>query len=301
MNIGERISYGLLLGSCKVAGLLPDWLLYNILGCFIRFILYRVVHYRLKVVRNNLRRSFPEKDEAELRRIERGFYRTLSDVFIDTVKLASISRTRILERMRYRNIDQINRETEGRSWISAMSHFGSWEMTINFKMCQPGHDVLAVYRPLHSKAFDRYYDYARSRFGTRPVPMNDVYKEIVRARRPGAVPVAVALIADQTPPRHEIKYWYRFLGQDTPFFSGVEKMGLRFGIPVYFLHIRAVSRRHYEGEFIRIYDGSEAVGEYEITKRYITRLEAMIRESPELWMWSHRRWKHKMEDWHTWR
>lgn len=276
-------------------GLLPDWFLYRILGPFICFVLHRIVHYRLEVVRENLKKSFPEKSEEELQRIEKDFYCTLSEIFVDTFKLSVISRRKILRRMTYRNYREVEEKMQGRSWISAMSHFGSWELTVNYSL-YADRDVLAVYRPLHSKIFDNYYLYARSRFGTRPVAMNDIYKEVIRSGQPGGRPVAVALIADQTPPRHEIKHWYHFLGQDTPFFSGMEKMALRFGLPVWFLHVRQTAPHTYEGEFIQIYDGSEPVREREITERYIDRLEKMIREAPHLWMWSHKRWKHKREE-----
>ena len=153
--------------------------------------------------------------------------------------------------------------------------------------------MFAVYRPLHNAVVDRFYHSARSRFGTQPVPMNDIFKETIAARLSGGKPVIVALIADQTPPWHEIKHWYRFLEQDTPFFSGIEKMALKLKMPVYFMHVRKVAPRHYEAEFKLVYDGVEPVAEHQITERYIALLEAMIRESPELWMWSHRRWKHK--------
>ena len=146
-------------------------------------------------------------------------------MFIDTILLGSISRREILERMVYRDVEKQEELMRGRSWISAMSHFGSWELTINY-VCHTDHRVFAVYRPLHNAVVDRFYHSARSRFGTQPVPMNDIFKETIAARLSGGKPVIVALIADQTPPWHEIKHWYRFLEQDTPFFSGIEKMAL---------------------------------------------------------------------------
>ena len=109
----------------------------------------------------------------------------------------------------------------------------------------------------------RAYHSARSRFGTQPVPMNDIFKETIAARLSGGKPVIVALIADQTPPWHEIKHWYRFLEQDTPFFSGIEKMALKLEIPVYFMHVRKVAPRHYEAEFKLVYDGVEPVAEHQ--------------------------------------
>ena len=288
----ERFQYGLLMGACRVAGLLPGWLLYRVLAPLICLVLHRLVRYRVGVVRSNLSNSFPEKSERELRRIERKFYRHLAEVFVDTLKLATVSQREIRERMVFRNAETMETCLRGQSWISAMSHFGSWELTIDY-VRHTDHRVLAVYRPLHNTVFDRFYREVRSRFGTQPVPMNDILKETLRSKRPGERPVIVALIADQTPPWHEIKHWYRFMGQDTPFFSGLEKMALRLNMPVYFLYVRKVAPRRYEAEFRKLYDGREEVAEHEITERYIRQLEAMIRESPELWMWSHRRWKHR--------
>ena len=125
--------------------------------------------------------------------------------------------------------------------------------------------------------------------------MNDTLREVIRGHRPGERPVIVAMIADQTPPVEEIKHWFRFLNQDTPFFSGLEKISTRFGMPVYFMYIRKCAPHCYDAELQLIYDGKEHLEEYELTRRYIDKLEMMIRESPELWMWSHKRWKHSRE------
>ena len=161
------------MGSCKVIGLLPDCILYHTLGPLIYFVLYKVVRYRRSVVRTNLSNSFPEKTTDELRHIERRFYHHLAEVFVDTIKLATISRKEILDRMVYRDVDKMEEAMQGKSWISAMSHYGSWELTTNY-ICHTDHRILAVYRPLHSPAFDLFYQKVRARFGTRPVPMNNI-------------------------------------------------------------------------------------------------------------------------------
>lgn len=266
-----------------------------LLSDIMRWILHRVVRYRVDVVRANLRDSFPEKSEDELYEIENNFYKHLADVFLETVSMASVSHSEILRRMEFTNTDEIEAATEGRTWLSAMAHYGSWEYTINYAL-QTRHDaVLAVYHPLASKGFDRYYYKTRSRFGAIPVPMKDIPREIIR-RQERSSPVAVALIADQTPPRPLIQNWTMFLGRETPFFTGTEKLALKFGLPVAFLHVDKVKRGYYKARFELIYDGSEQVPEHEITRRYAAKLEEMIRRRPELWMWSHRRWKHKKED-----
>lgn len=293
-RILNEIGYRLMVGFFLILGILPDPLLYGIFGWLIYFILYKMVGYRVSVVRTNLANSFPGKSLGELKSIEKKFYRHLSEVFIDTIRLASIRESKIRKRMSYVNNAEIENGTEGRDWLSAMSHFGSWELTVGYSTFT-SHSVFAVYRPLHSAVVDRYYRWARGRFGTEPVAMNDIFRRMVDARRPGHGNFTVAMIADQTPPKHEIKHWYRFLNQDTAFFSGTEKVAVKLKMPVYFLYIRQKRRRYYEAEFQMIYDGQEVLSDFELTERYVRKLEDMIKETPHLWMWSHRRWKHHPE------
>lgn len=271
-------------------GILP-YKLQFLVADVVRFILHNVVRYRVSVVRENLANAFPEKSEQERRIIEKMFYNHLSDVFLETLSMASVSRKQIALRMEYSNIDQVEKETEGRSWIGALAHYGSWEYTINFAMRTKHDAVLAVYRPLADKGVDKYYTKTRSRFGVTPVPMNEITRELIRRRKAGSN-VVVALIADQTPPRADSKEWMTFLSQDTQFFMGMEKMALRMGMPVYFMNLDKLKRGYYKASFEMIYDGKEEVAPNVITRRYAERLEQMIRRRPELWMWSHRRWKH---------
>ncbi|MEF9950671.1 MAG: lysophospholipid acyltransferase family protein, partial [Mucinivorans sp.] len=245
---------------------------------------------RVKVVRSNLENSFPEKSEQERATIEMKFYRHLADVFLETIILATMSARKIKECIEFINVDQIERYTAGRSWIAAMAHYGSWEYTISWGLHSTHDKVLAVYRPLADKGFDRYFRQIRSRFGVDPVAMESVARELVRFRQNGQN-VTLALIADQNPPRVS-NNWVTFLGQPTLFFNGMEKLAHKFNMPVAFMHIDKFDKGHYKAWMEVIYDGREVLAEGEITRRYAACLEAMIRERPELWMWSHRRWKH---------
>ncbi len=276
-------------------GLLP-YKVQFLVADMVRFLLFRVVRYRRQVVRENLTNSFPEKSLPEIQAIERKFYAHLADVFIETMSLAAVSRRRIMQRMRYLNADQLEPWIGERSWICAMAHYGSWEYTVNYGLYLFGDAVLAVYRRLHDQGMERYYKKVRERFGVNSVRMEEIGREMVRRLKQQSH-VSVALIADQTPPFHEIQNWTMFLGRWTPFFTGMEKMALRLGMPVVFLGQEKVGRGRYEGRFELIYDGVEPVAEGEITARYARRLEEMIRQRPELWMWSHRRWKFTREQW----
>ncbi|MEG1607839.1 MAG: lysophospholipid acyltransferase family protein, partial [Mucinivorans sp.] len=235
---------------------------------------------------------FPEKGPEELHQIEVNYYKHLADVFLETISLTSVTRAHMLERMQFINTDQIEQATEGRSWIAAMAHYGSWEYTSSYSLHTSHHKVLGVYRPLADKGFDRFYSLIRSRFGSVPVPMKGIARKAIRAKEP-LKEVAIALIADQNPPFAPKGPWIDFLNHKTLFFLGMEKLALKFHMPVAFVHIDKVKRGYYRAWFELIYDGQEAVENGEITRRYAQRLEAMIRRRPELWVWSHRRWKYE--------
>lgn len=294
-DAGSRLLYGIMYGSCYVFGLLPHWFLYYVVAQGVYFLLYRVARYRVGVVRGNLARSFPEKNKKELRRIERRFYGNLAEYFIDAIDLAGISEKSLRERCRVTGLDQLNEAVKDRNWITMLGHFGSWEL-MNAYALHPGSAVLvSAYRPLKSKAADMYYKKIRHRFAKlRSVPMNELLRYYVTHQDGiGGYPVNVALIADQNAPIDAQSQWIRFLNQPTVFFHGGEKIARKFRLPVYFMHTRKLRRGYYELAFEMIWDGESPTQDHEITNRFAEMLEADIRKCPELWMWSHRRWKWK--------
>ena len=297
MKLGTKIQYWLILGFCKAVGFLPTWFLYHVLLDFMYFMLYKVAHYRLSIVRSNLQSCFPEKSEKELLDIEKGFYRHLSEVFIDTIDLVGIRNKELQKRITFNNFDAHEKEVAGRNWIAALAHYGSWEYFMAYALLTRQSKVIGVYRPLHNKAFDMFYRHSRSRFGLEPVAMKKVLRYIIEnGRNPGQKSLAIGLIADQNAPPNEKGMWCDFLNHKTLFFSGIEKIALKFGMPVYFTRISKHGRARYSADFIMIYDGSEEVAEGEITERYVRHLEQNIKADPRWWMWSHRRWKYRYED-----
>lgn len=286
-----KFSYYIIYPLAYLVGKLPFRIQF-LLADLIRWVLYRVVKYRLKVVRENLRNAFPEKSEIERLDIEQKFYTHLSNVFLECITMASISRDEMRARTIFTNFDQVEQQTQGQSFIASLGHYGTWEYSSSYAMHTRHEAVYGVYRPLADKGMDQYFLKCRRRFGSEPVPMNDISKRVFQKRH-SEQGVVIALIADQSPPKDDSVKWFTFLNQPTQFFMGIEKMALMFHLPVYFTRVQKHERGFYTLEFEQIYDGKESVQEFEITNRYVVRMEAMIRQQPELWMWSHRRWKHK--------
>ncbi|MEG2614121.1 MAG: lysophospholipid acyltransferase family protein [Alistipes sp.] len=298
MTLFQRVQLGMLWHTCRGFAKLPYWLRYSVIESIIFFVLYYGIRYRKKVVKENLRNSFPEKSKLELFLIRRKFYRTLAEMFVDTISLAGITDKQAQNLARYTHVKEHTALVKGSDWIAMMAHFGCWEYGPLWGIYDPQQVVVAVYHPLRSVVMDEFYQRLRKQHNAETVAMNEYIRFYLRHREHGldGKNFAMGLIADQNPPLRPNSHWFRFLNQDTVFFDGGEKLALKCHLPVYFTYMKRIRRGCYEITFEQIYDGTEEVAENEITERYVRRLETMIQEHPELWMWSHRRWKHKRNE-----
>lgn len=285
------IIYYLSLPFVYLVAILPFPLLY-LFSDFVYLLLYRLLGYRRKVVRQNLVKSFPEKNEREIQEIEKRFYRYFCDLFLETFKTLTISKESMVKHCEFKPetlaiFNQLAEENQ--SFIVAMGHFGNWEWGGNtFSICCK-HQLYVIYHPLSNKYFDGLIYRMRTRFGTRLIPMKDTLRDMLKNREDLT---ATAFIADQSP-LPDRAYWMEFMNQDTPVFLGIEKIALKIRYPIVFITIRRVKRGYYTVFAERIELPSELQRNGTITETYTRRLESDIRSQPENWLWTHRRWKHQ--------
>jgi len=292
LTLWQRTQLELLWGFCRAFSWLPYWFRYYVVQPLLVFLLM-AIRYRRKVVLTNLKNSFPEKSVIELHRIVHLFYRTLSEVAVDTMSMAGITPERGRDLVRWRDAEEHKRRIDGRDWIAMASHYGCWEYFPLWCWVDTDQTFMGIYHPLHNPVFERFYQRLRAVSPLmQAIPMRECVRYYLRHREEKTRKITIGLIADQNPPRRPDSHWFRFLNQDTIFFDGGEKLAMRFHLPVYFVHVDRVKRGRYEIWFEELYDGVSPVEPNEITERYVRCLERMIRRRPELWMWSHRRWKH---------
>lgn len=277
---------------CYIITLLPLRVLY-LLSDLIFLFLYYFPSYRRAIVAKNLRNSFPEKSEDELKIIARRYYRHMSDLIIETLKIMHMSKKEISKRFRVNNMALLDRlYGEDRDIICACSHYNNWEWMSSMPLAMP-FKVLAIYKPLANKYFDRYLYNLRARYDAEPAPMHNILRSLVRYRKENRRTIS-AFISDQTPPGGDKSvYWTKFLNQETSFFTGTEKVAAKLNIVVIFVHIKKIKRGYYEADPILISENPRDEAPGAITEKYIRLMEEMIKEKPEYWLWSHRRWKHK--------
>ena len=273
--------------------LLPFWFLY-LFSDFLYLIIYYVVKYRRRVVRNNLRNAFPEKTDAERLKIEKDYFKYMADLLVETFKMVSISEKELRKRMHMTNPEIVDHYfSQGKSIIAAAGHYGNWEMSaLAFGLLTPNKTII-VYKPLTNPTFDAFLNKQRARFGSMLVTMKQTLRTIIGLKNERIVSV---LASDQTPGVNEVNYFTTFLNQPTAVFLGIEKIAKMTDAAVVFYRIERVKRGYYTYTLVPLIDNPKETAEYEITNTHVAYLDKQIKETPQYWLWSHKRWKFKPED-----
>lgn len=275
---------------------LPLWLLYRLSDC-LYFLVYHVVRYRRHVVRDNLTKSFPEKTEGELRRVERDFYAFLADCVVETVKGCTMSEAEMRRRMEFAGVREMVEELESEDKRFAfiyLAHYGNWEwvasLALHIHEVDGEVDCGQIYHPLRNKAFDRLLLRLRGRYGADNIPMKETLRYVVNHKREGRKAI-IGFIADQTPKWNSIHHWTDFMHRRTPVFTGTEQIGKQVDALIYYAHMERIDRGHYRCTLTRMVDDVKRYADYDVTDTYIRLLEQTIRRKPAIWLWTHRRWK----------
>ena len=285
------IIYYVVYGIMWIITLLPLRVLY-LLSDIIFLVLYYFPSYRRKVVATNLKNSFPEKTEDELKSIEKKYYRHLSDLIIETFKLMHMSNAEQAKRFTYSNIEIIDKlREEKRDIIAILGHYNNWEWPTLLPHFLK-YKIVIIYKPLQNKFFNSFINKQRSKDGIVLAPMSLVIREILNYRKNNINTLSVFL-SDQTPAKGDIKFWTTFLNQDTPVYLGAEKVASKYDMAVIYFHITKRKRGYYNLNIELLFDHTAGLPEHLITETHVRRLEEIIKEKPEYWIWSHRRWKHK--------
>lgn len=270
--------------------LLPYPVLYGISN-LLSFLLHRVVGFRLKVVRKNLKLSFPELSSEERSDIERKFYQNLSDVFLEMIKNLTISEREIKKRFQFENMHLINaHEQKGESTILLLGHYSNWEgmLSIGYHLMGKGY---GIYNPLSNKYFDRLI--ARSRKKHKAFLLSrQATISFIRSNQKENKFALYGFISDQSPRVKPKNYWRSFMGVDVPVFTGAERLAKEFNFPVYYTEINRVKRGYYTATVSLLAADPSRYAENEITDQFTEKLEAQIRRDPSQYLWSHNRFKH---------
>lgn len=269
---------------------LPFPVLY-LLSDFFCFILYYIIPYRKKVVFTNLRNSFPEKKEKEIEEIAKKFYQHLCDIIFESLKTFTISEEEVKKRMKFINPEILDPYYQQKKSIIAITgHYANWEWVVVTCQLYTKHKAFGIYLPLSNEFFEKKVGKSRMSFGMTLVSMRDIKAYFEKYKNDVTL---TGIIVDQSPSNARRCHWMQFLNQDTPVFLGTEKYSALYDYPVFFGKTKKIKRGYYELELMLISDHPRQEKEFYITERHTKFLEKQIIETPEYWLWTHKRWKHK--------
>ena len=273
--------------------LLPLFVLYGIAYIFYLIINY-IVRYRRNIITQNLRNSFPEKSEREIARLRRKYYLHLSQIAAEMLKMLTLSRRQVMRRYRCENPEVVNQFFEkGQSVILMSSHYNDWEWMILSLRMQYRYHAVGVGKANSNKVFEKLINRARTRYGTEVV-FADHVREVFQQHEQERTLSAYMMLSDQSPNNVNKSYKTLFLNQPSGMIYGAEYFARKYNLPVVYYEIIKERIGRYKIVNQLITDTPASVKQGEIIERYTKLLETTIQREPEFWLWSHRRWKHKI-------
>lgn len=289
-NILHLLVTGVFIFFLIMIGILPFFLLYWF-SDLMYFMLFFLIGYRKNVILKNLHDTFPKKTESEIQMMMRKTYRNLVDVIVEGIKAFAITRKQVLKRHKLVNPEVAETYLEkGRSIIIVTGHYANWEWGSLSASTFRNRQVIIFYKALSNPWIDRFVRWNRGRYGAK---LASVKETTLTFDRYGKLPAVFLMAADQNPHRLEDCYWIDFLGRDTVFLYGPEKHARRSQCPVIYAEVQRERRGYYTVTLSLLAEDVKSLPDGELTMKYARKLESVILNKPEDWLWSHRRWKHK--------
>ncbi len=268
--------------------------LFYLLSDFFFFLVYHVVGYRKKVVYDNLKLVFPEKEESEILRIQKDFFKHMCDMFLEMVKTMNLSKEQVKKRYVISNIELVKEIEKTNSILVLCAHYANWEWNVSINNYTESKGY-AVYQKIGNDYFDKWIKRLRERWNTTLITQQQTVKTVMRNMRDG-ITCSYGMVSDQSPQAHRAQYWTEFMGVNVPVFNGAENMARKMNLAVVFLKVSKVKRGYYKADFIPITLSGRETKENEITDKFLQLTEHQIREKPEHYLWSHKRWKHRKKN-----
>ena len=255
-------------------------------------LIYKVLGYRKKVVRSNLELVFPDKSEEDISAITSKFYHHLCDMMLESIKSLTIKEKDIKERYQFTNVELIlDLEKKGKSIVLMCAHYGSWEWIFILQR-YVNHKGYAVYKKLGNKYFDKLVKKIRAKYDTHLITTKETFDILERSQRSNELSIS-GFVSDQSPKYQKALHWNEFMGITVPMHTGAEHLAKKLDMTVVFFRVRRVKRGYYETTFETLAENPKEFEDYRITDMFFERVEEQIKEAPQYYLWSHKRWKHK--------
>ncbi|MDO8434883.1 MAG: lysophospholipid acyltransferase family protein [Candidatus Binatus sp.] len=293
LGFKDRMIYRLLLGALHAFSLLPDFVLYPLgVGCALLF--YRFDGRHVKIGLKNLEIAFPERSEAERRRILRASYMNLGRTAAEYVRMGGFFYRRLKDRVGYSRTDiwkALQPKYQGIGALILTAHFGNFEL-LPAGHALHGYQISLVHHTQRFLAGDALMTFIRERIGVKIIRKHKAAREMLRTLKHGDL---IGIPFDQNAKRSEA-IWVPFFGEMAATPGGFDRLAMMAGCPVVpaFIVRQPDGRSHVievQEEIEQQRTGDKDADALANTARYQLAIEAMVRKYPEQWLWTHRRYR----------
>lgn len=287
----QYLIYLLLYPILWIISILPFRLLY-LFSDAVYGLVYYILGYRKRTVRNNLAKALPHLSEAERKVIEKKFFHHMCDMFLEMIKTMSISQKEMEKRFQFTNLDvYLEVEKKGKSIALLIAHYATyeWVISMNYKISYKGY---AIYKKIANPHFDKLVKNIRSKFKAYLITTKQTNATIETNAKNGVLGI-YGFASDQTPRWSDSLYWSTFMGIETPIHIGAEVLSKKYDMNMIYLKVKKVKRGYYEATFEVLSEDVQSVPDYKISELFMQKVEQQILEAPEFYLWTHKRWKHK--------
>lgn len=287
----QLLAYIILYPILWLVSILPFRVLYFV-SDVLHVVLYYIIQYRKKVVKDNLRLVFPNKSKKEIQQITKTFYHHLCDMVVESIKSMTISEAELKKRYTFTNIEIVNTlEAKQKSMILMCAHYGSWEWIFILEKYVSSKGY-AIYKRLNNKYFDALVKRIRAKYNTDLITTKETFKVLNEAKQNGEITIN-GFVSDQSPKPYKAHHWNDFMGIKVPMHTGAELLAKQLNMAVVFFSVKRVKRGYYQTTFKTITENPSEYQDYDITDAFFKLVEAQIHQAPEYYLWTHKRWKHR--------
>ncbi len=291
LGLKDRLIFWMLVSVIHALSLLPDFILYQ-LGVAGGLIFYHLDRRHTRIGIRNLEIAFPERSDAERRRILRASYINLGRTGAEYMRLGGFFYRRLVRRITYNRPDIWNnlaRKYPGKGALILTAHFGDFEL-LPAGHALHGFQIALVHHTQRFLAGDALLTFVRERVGTQIIRKHTAAREILRALKRGDM---VGIPLDQNAKRSEA-IWVPFFNELAATPSGFDRLAMMTGVPV--IPVFIVRQPDGRSHVIEIFEeipqqrtGNRDADTLANTARYQKAVEEMVRKYPEQWLWTHRR------------
>jgi KDO2-lipid IV(A) lauroyltransferase len=256
-----------------------------------------LLHFRLREVgMRNLAMVFPEKTEAERKRILRGVFTSLGRQLAELCQFPRYTQDNIDEVVVYDGLENYERAyARGKGVLFLTGHFGGWELSA-FAHSLHGHWLHVVMRPMDNPYLDRLLQQYRTMYGNKTVAKDDFVRGLLAAMKAGET-VGILMDTNMTPPQG---IFVDFFGIPACTASGLARIALRTDaavVPGFTIWDPALQkyRLRFDPALELVRTGNLEADIAANTQMFTKVIEDYVRKYPDQWLWVHRRWKTRPE------